>query len=295
MSLTPFSKMRVNLAVQTLSRSVAAGLNVMATLDKISNTATNTAEFVLKMDQLFDIFNSMTLKSIKRWRRAFCGKDEQITFLREIADWIRSWDFVNSKSTIFCQEGWILSIYCLLGLWEDMKNNYGFKFILTSRLNQDPIENFFSVIRRNKGDNMDNPNAKQFCEAFRSAMYNNMTRPSKHANCIDDLGHFLSGTKAVIEANKMFTDTQDSEAISDSNDPDEPIEPNVVKKNIINYIGGFIVRKIKKKITCENCQASVCNQSPTLSHTTLMTYFKAQDNPETFGSLYVPSEKYTLH
>ena len=30
---------------------------------------------------------------------------------------------------------------------------------------------------------------------------------------------------------------------------------------------------------------------PTLSHTTLMTYFKAQDNPETFGSLYVPSEK----
>ena len=47
-----------------------------------------------------------------------------------------------------------------------------------------------------------------------------------------------------IEAN-MFTDTQDSEAISDSNDPDEPIEPNVVKENIINYIGGFIVRKIK--------------------------------------------------
>ena len=43
-------------------------------------------------------------------------------------------------------------------------------------------------------------------------------------------------------------------------------------------------------ITCENCQTSVSNPSATLSHTTLMTYFKAQDNPETFGSLYVPSE-----
>ena len=289
-NLSKFSKMRVNLAVQTLSRSVAAGMNIMATLDKISNAATDTAEFALTMNQLFDIFNSMTLRSVKKWRRAFCGNEEQTNFLRETADWIKTWDFVNAKTSIFCQEGWVLSINCLLGLWDDLKSNYGFKFILTNRLNQDPLENFFSVIRRNKGDNMDNPNAKQFCEAFRSAMCNSMIRPSKNANCMDDIGHFLVGTKAVIEANQISTESEDALAIPDIDDPDDVIEPNIVKENIINFIGGFLVRKIKKKTNCENCHASTWNSTPVLSHSTLMTYFKAQDNPETFGSLYVPSE-----
>lgn len=48
-----------------------------------------------------------------------------------------------------CQEGFIISIMSLKGLWTYLKEekNVPFKFLLTSRLNQDCLENYFSQIR----------------------------------------------------------------------------------------------------------------------------------------------------
>ena len=54
---------------------------------------------------------------------------------------------------------------CLLQLWSTLHNDSGFKFLLTSRLNQDCVENLFSVIRA-KGAGCDNPDARQFRAAF---------------------------------------------------------------------------------------------------------------------------------
>lgn len=96
-------------------------------------------------------------------------------------------------------------------MWEDLKTNYSFTFLLTGRLNQDPIEKFFSVVGRNKGDNKDNPNAKQFGEAFVSAMCNNMMTPSKITNCIGDLSTCLLGAQKVFFAFKQTKNQENDE------------------------------------------------------------------------------------
>ena len=52
-------------------------------------------------------------------------------------------------------------------LHEDMKNRFNFKYILTYRLNQDIIENFFGVIRAKGGLN-DHPDIQEFKYRLRS-------------------------------------------------------------------------------------------------------------------------------
>jgi len=64
-----------------------------------------------------------------------------------------------------CLKGWKMGIKALLQLWEVLHEEYGIKFLLTNRLNQDCVENLFSVIRAKMGPN-DRPDAAQFRIAF---------------------------------------------------------------------------------------------------------------------------------
>ena len=61
--------------------------------------------------------------------------------------------------------GWDMGINCLLQLWDTLHTEHQFKYLLTNRLNQDCVENLFSVVRA-KGAGYDNPDAKQFRSAF---------------------------------------------------------------------------------------------------------------------------------
>lgn len=65
-----------------------------------------------------------------------------------------------------CLRGWQTSISAILMLWESLHNTYKVSFLLTNRLNQDCVENLFSVIR-SKGAQRDNPNAREFRAALR--------------------------------------------------------------------------------------------------------------------------------
>ena len=67
-------------------------------------------------------------------------------------------------------DGWMLDINALLMLWEDLHSTHGLKFLLTNRLNQDCVENLFSVIR-GKGGPRDNPDAGQFRTALRKVSH----------------------------------------------------------------------------------------------------------------------------
>ena len=63
------------------------------------------------------------------------------------------------------QKGIIVSINAVLALWAEMKEE-GCKFLMTHRLNQDCLENFFSAVRSLGGSDT-NPNSVQFCTRVR--------------------------------------------------------------------------------------------------------------------------------
>jgi len=57
-NLPPFASMRVRLAAQVLSHSVAAGIYTRVTFGTMSSDAAFTAEFIETVDALFDCFNA---------------------------------------------------------------------------------------------------------------------------------------------------------------------------------------------------------------------------------------------
>ena len=58
--------MRVCLAAQTLSHSVAAGILTYVSLNALPAEAAHTAEFVENIDALFDIFNVKTITRLNK-------------------------------------------------------------------------------------------------------------------------------------------------------------------------------------------------------------------------------------
>nr|KAG5691228.1 hypothetical protein BaRGS_019439 [Batillaria attramentaria] len=81
--------------------------------------------------------------------------------------------------------GWKLTIKSLLLLREDLLESYKTKFLYTSRLNQDCIENLFSTIRW-KGGHGDNPSPREFRQHLRQVMVDSLLVQSKSSNCQED-------------------------------------------------------------------------------------------------------------
>ena len=75
-----------------------------------------------------------------------------------------------------------ISINGLFGLWQHLMKEEKFQFILTGRLNQDCVENLFSIIR-GKGDFCDNPDVEQFKAAFKYLIADKLFVQSDASNC----------------------------------------------------------------------------------------------------------------
>ncbi|GFN81328.1 hypothetical protein PoB_000783400 [Plakobranchus ocellatus] len=67
-------------------------------------------------------------------------------------------------------------------LWDDVRENYGFRYLLRDRL--------FSVIR-GKGGHRFNPTPQEFRAALRQTMDDGMLVQSKSQNCRGDIDTFL--------------------------------------------------------------------------------------------------------
>lgn len=99
------------------------------------------------------------------YRRPICRENASFQFLRSASSFLGDLKFVNSVGkdvgkTIYCIEGWQLTISAILGLSEDLMK-HGFKYVCTRRLNQDSLEHFYGLLRRSGGLN-DKPTASQF-------------------------------------------------------------------------------------------------------------------------------------
>ena len=89
-NLPPFASMRVNLAAQILSRSVAAGISTLCILGHLDEEAKHTASFIETFDQLFNAFNSNSLKCSQKFRHAIQHGSGHVPFLKDAMKFIES-------------------------------------------------------------------------------------------------------------------------------------------------------------------------------------------------------------
>ena len=145
---SPFSSMRVNLAAQIFSHTVAAGLCCYIDLGIITDAeAVHTADFLKLVDGLFDVFNSRTMADKKLLRRPITDHSCHWQHLDKCADEFRQLSVVGCRSPVLCIAGWQLNMNALKLLWSKLKSEHKFDFLYASRLTQDSLENLFSIIR----------------------------------------------------------------------------------------------------------------------------------------------------
>ena len=278
-------KMRVKLAAQTLSSSVADALEFLKD-DMMAEDFKNcgaTVQFIRNIDRLFDLLNSR--HPMMKGFKSPISKSNLSTVqnqVRKVCEYLLSLKASDSqllaenrrKSFIL---GFVSAAKSIIAIAEDLltRESNQLKYLLTYKFSQDHIELLFSCIRSRGGFN-NNPNALQFKTALRQILLRNSIMASNKANviCFEDQAH---GSIFSLKASKRRTPISDileqPSSEEDAEDNDwillllfDGIEFTSFLENILYYISGFIVRKIANKIDCEQCAEALAFPTSSMDH-----------------------------
>lgn len=307
-----FQKMRVNLAAQVLSYSVATSLETLISVGILPQDAMATSKFIRNLDTLFDILNSASLSAPKLLNRAFFGTDKQVSHLNTMFELFRNMQVIEQKrdgtkvdvtSKIKFLKGWQITINSLLGMFNDIKINT--KFICTRNLNQDSLENMFGTIRAQEG-NATNPTPVQFQNAFRKIFCLNFFKHVENANCIDDLNTLLikfdfSDVGKIHDLTLDLTESDIDKAPKIFNDMlnirfEDYTNLDLSESNALSWVAGYLLKKCIEKHSCDICEQYSKSNSD-LSEETLLCYYRAYENAarDTFGNLRMPPTSFYIY
>lgn len=159
-------RQKVKTAAQLLFHTTSQAIKRCVSLGKMSSeNALVCVDFIKIVNDWFDVFNSKMPAIDSRDRMKAYGL--VINLQNEMFN-LRA---PNKKVLLPFQKGILISNSSLSQLFDYLKEKYEVQFILTYRLNQDIVENFFSAIRA-KGGLHDHPSALEFKYRLRS--YSNL-------------------------------------------------------------------------------------------------------------------------
>ncbi|KAH8025845.1 hypothetical protein HPB51_012877 [Rhipicephalus microplus] len=178
-------KMRVKLATQVFSRSVAKGLEFYSSraVPGLCDV-TATVDFTQRMNSLFDALNRQVPKEgLKHGCKNF-------TVLESSLKWLNEWEqmVVDGKipNTSFLTQstanGFRVTIMSAFGLSNYLLNECGFTYVLTGKMNQDVLERFFGIIRQ-AGDQNEHPTMPTFLQLYNMLSVYSLLKPPKFGKC----------------------------------------------------------------------------------------------------------------
>ncbi|XP_040357043.1 uncharacterized protein LOC115328397 isoform X5 [Ixodes scapularis] len=295
----PFSNMKVKRATQVLSASVCLAILSLVYAKELPEAAMATAYFCDRMDRLFDCLNSSQFKKTgQKLRHAILkGESEILDFLHQQLAWISTWKFQSRRqpqTTI----GWQVTIRSVLMLWDELSNSYDFKFLLTRRLQQDPLENIFGAIRQMLGCNT-NPNVNQFTSGLKHIGIKKLFRLSNNGNVEDEKADLLkelpifSHHESSIADNVECFPVDNFPPLEDISELASDIRSNIIDDSCTYYVGGYLIKLFLEQTT-RSCGCSKLLKDESDNLTRPHQYFlmlKAYHVPgKLFGNLVVPSQ-----
>lgn len=138
-----------------------------------------------------DSVNGSTIepKNGKLNRCAVTSKPPYHAFWQEAIKTLESMHFISENNhkriVIPSITNFINNLKCFQYLWKKLEAK-GFKFLRLRNINQDPLENFYCLIRSEAGRNV-NPSCTSFAASYRSLIINNFFAiHSSSCNCEED-------------------------------------------------------------------------------------------------------------
>ena len=220
---------------------------------RLPASAEDTAELLLRLNNLADVLNSSTTYSACELKVAITSEniDERRRVLREDAEWLRTWD-VQVPSVRGLQQ----TMAGVLAIW-DRFGGHILPYLMTRRLNQDALENLFGVLRMSGGQN-DTPDPTQFRMALRKCVTASLMMAPQTANCEPDSDALLTALTAAVQQSERACQPalEASTPLPVMVAPVAPIDS--VDENVLTYVGGYLLRRGCEKHSCETCDQLLC-------------------------------------
>ena len=173
-----------------------------------------------------------------------------------------------------------------------LANNSCLQFSLNAEVKHRPFGKLFGAIRQ-QGGNSDNPTPVQFIRAFRKLVFSSSLQSST-GNCADDFDTLLaqfSNKKSDVPALVPAQTTRESLDIEATEYRSKDFDDNLVKKNPIAYVAGYLLNRCFKKHTCSNCKDALVTDNLD-DNRNLLNFFKAYESAKNFGGLLIPSSPF---
>ncbi|KAG0416139.1 hypothetical protein HPB47_006686 [Ixodes persulcatus] len=290
---TPFGNMKVQFAAQVFSDTLSVSLATLLSLNELPPEAQATCDFLEHMKQIFDSLNSSSLEcGEQKMRFALSSSSGHINFLREKSSWISKWQFLSPRRP-HTVRGWQITINAVLLLWEYLSLNFDFDHLLTRRLNQDPLENLFGMVRQQHGCN-ETPNSYQFVAGLKHIFLGKMFQLSSRGNCeagaatlLVELTHLPVSTAASHQPEPLPAIETDELDL-----PDESYD-DLIQENVEYHFAGFLVESFLKKSVCHLCPDLLSAARGVLtSEVQFHALLQARAPGLIFGSFCPPSDSF---
>jgi hypothetical protein len=256
-------RMRVAPAVQVLSNHMSIlARHVFQDQPKIS-------EFFKTVNDGFDVLNSRIPKDDSNPLKSGYSIDCEIQrqALEKMKQLLLTMRFrtKKNKNVKTCllpfQKGFVVSIDALLQLAAYLRKHYGVTYILTSRLNQDALESFFSVIRSFSGL-YSNPTPPEFRYRLRLIILGCRIRPPRGTNAVFDEANITYVSGELLQKNEIAIleschrrgsdlDCNEEENLIPEAEPTEDcsLTTDAVDYSTeegMRYVAGYLAFKLKK-------------------------------------------------
>lgn len=306
-----FEKMSCSLALQLFSNSMAAAIKTCVSIGQIGQKeGLDTAEFILNLNNIFDALNSKRLFAKNPFNCGLSDKNPLVmSTILQGRDLFESLIKVSYQKTSIlkesrppCFDGMVQSINAIIGLFESEKQ--ASHFLLTNRLNQDFLENFFSIVRQKGGWNL-NPTAKAFRLSYRIQLITGLLNPPKSANCEEDPNYFQflisTSKKFQYDNNDVLQNDIFLENFNDkvtvlperSSSVSKYETPNTVllQDCAVAYYAGYLIKTVCDKYSCNDCASNFQKASVSLTDPTELFLLNKNFGARTVMYLKVPAKE----
>lgn len=136
--------MKVKLATQLFSLSVAAGIKTLIELPedtdrKMSEDARPTADFLIKMDSIFDLLNTSSRHVVGKPLNSANQYTNNIDHLRSFRKWVSEWQMGDGTKIVDSVRALQLTLHSVELLLTDLETD-GYGYVFTRRIQQDILE-----------------------------------------------------------------------------------------------------------------------------------------------------------
>ena len=272
-------KMKVRLAAQTLSSSVADSLEFCEKELKLPAFfgCSATVRFIRIIDRLFDTLNSRNPRARNYKAPLQCQNEHSWRpFLHEAIAYLKGLRLVDGQLLSASLRktgviGFVADALSAMFLFDScVKENKFLRYLLTYKFSQDHLELFFAVLRSRGGHN-NNPSPLQLKHTWKRLLMHNDVKNISSGNCTaldscpllrirDNLDALQRDTDVDIDSISYLRQSDGLNVDVSFVDHDYLPAFNSLSKfveNVVVYIAGYVVRTLTRKIHCEPCRVAL--------------------------------------